>query len=63
MHTRISNKDRDMGKTAGNTLNNNNNTDKWYTHVPKPEYEEGDATVLWIKQYTQTEKLQQIGQI
>ena len=22
-------------------------TDKWYTHVPKPVYEEGDVTVLW----------------
>jgi len=22
-------------------------TDKWYTHMPKPMYEEGDATVLW----------------
>ena len=22
-------------------------TDKWYTHMPKPVYEEGDATVLW----------------
>ena len=21
--------------------------DKWYTHVPKPVYEEGDVTVLW----------------
>ena len=20
---------------------------KWYTHVPKPVYEEGDVTVLW----------------
>ena len=33
--------------------------DKWYTHMPKPVYEEGDV----IKQYTQTEKLQLIGQI
>jgi len=22
-------------------------TDKWYTHIPKPVYEEGDVTVLW----------------
>jgi hypothetical protein len=22
-------------------------TDKWYTHMSKPVYEEGDATVLW----------------
>jgi len=22
-------------------------TDKWYTYVPKPVYEEGDVTVLW----------------
>ena len=22
-------------------------TDKWYTHMPKAVYEEGDATVLW----------------
>jgi len=22
-------------------------TDKWYTHVPMPVYEEGDVTVLW----------------
>jgi len=22
-------------------------TDKWYTHVPKTKYEEGDFTVLW----------------
>ena len=22
-------------------------TDKWYTHVPKPVYKEGDVTVLW----------------
>ena len=22
-------------------------TDKWYTHVPKLVYEEGDVTVLW----------------
>ena len=30
-------------------------TDKWYTHMPKPVCEKGD--------YTQTEKLQQIGRI
>jgi hypothetical protein len=23
------------------------NTDKWYTHIPNPVYEEGDVTVLW----------------
>ena len=22
-------------------------TDKWYTHMPKPVYEEGEVTVLW----------------
>jgi len=22
-------------------------TDKWYTHMPKPVYDEGDVTVLW----------------
>ena len=22
-------------------------TDNWYTHMPKPVYEEGDVTVLW----------------
>jgi hypothetical protein len=22
-------------------------TDKWYTHMPNPMYEEGDVTVLW----------------
>jgi len=22
-------------------------TDKWYTHMPKPVYEDGDITVLW----------------
>jgi len=38
-------------------------TDKWYTHMPKPLYEEGDVTVLWNQAATQTEKLQQIGQI
>ena len=37
-------------------------TDKWYTHMPKPVYEEGDVTVLW-NQAVHTEKLQQIGQI
>ena len=37
-------------------------TDKRYTHTPKPVYEEGDVTG-GIKQYTQTEKLQQICQI
>ena len=37
--------------------------DKWYTHMPRPVYEEGDVIVLWNQQYTQTEKLHQIGQI
>ena len=23
------------------------NTDKWYTHMPKPVYDEGDVTVSW----------------
>jgi len=36
--------------------------DKWYTHMPKPVYEEGDVTVFW-NQAVHTEKLQQIGQI
>ena len=22
-------------------------TEKWYTHIPKPVYEEGDVAVLW----------------
>ena len=38
--------------------NNNNNN----LHMPRPVYEEGDVTVLW-KQYTQRDKLQQIGKI
>ena len=39
-------------------------TDKWYTHMPKPVCEEGDVTVLWNQAVnTQTETLQQIGQI
>jgi hypothetical protein len=25
----------------------NETTDKWYKHMPKPVYEEGDVTVLW----------------
>jgi len=25
----------------------NETTDKWYTHMPKPVYEEGDVTTLW----------------
>jgi hypothetical protein len=29
-------------KTLGTEI-----TDKWYTHMPKPVYEEGDITVLW----------------
>ena len=31
-------------------------TDKWYTHMPKPVYKEGDVTVLW-NQAVYTEKL------
>ena len=38
-------------------------TDKWYTHMHKPVCDEGDVTLLCNKQYIQTEKLQQIGQI
>jgi hypothetical protein len=38
-------------------------TEKWYTHMPKPVYEEGISECCGIKQYTQTEKLQQIVQI
>jgi hypothetical protein len=30
-----------------NNNNNNKTTDTWYTHEPKPVYEEGDVTVLW----------------
>jgi hypothetical protein len=26
--------------------------DKWYTHMPKPVYEEGDVTVLWNQALT-----------
>ena len=32
---------------AFNNNNNNNNINKWYTHMPKPVYEQGDVTVLW----------------
>jgi len=67
----------DVSYNLARSLSNNNNknkhysickalgiatADKWYTHMPKPVYEEGDVTVLW-NQDTQTEKLQQIGQI
>ena len=38
-------------------------TDKWYTHMPKPVYEKKMSQCFGIKRYTQTEKLQQIGQI
>ena len=31
--------------------------------MPKPVYEEGDVTVLWIPALHHTQKLQQIGQI
>jgi len=31
-------------------------TDKWYTHMPKPVYKQGDVTVLW-NQAVHTEKL------
>jgi hypothetical protein len=31
-------------------------TDKWYTHMPKPVYEERDVTVLWNQRlYTDRE--------
>jgi len=30
-----------------NNNNNNNNNNKFYTHMPKPVYEEGDVTELW----------------
>jgi hypothetical protein len=40
--------------TLHKSNNNNNNKaldietrDKWYTHMPKPVYEERDVTVLW----------------
>ena len=46
-----------------NNNNNNNNTDKWYTHMPKPVCEREMSQCCGIKQYTQTEKLQQIGRI
>ena len=36
---------------------------KWYTHRPKPLYEEGDVTVLWNQAVNTAEKLQQMGQI
>jgi len=32
-------------------------TDKWYTHMPKPVYEEGDVTVL-LNQAVHKKKLQ-----
>ena len=38
-------------------------TDKWYTHMPNPVCEEEMLQCCGIKQYIQTEKLQQIGQI
>jgi len=39
-------------------------TDKWYTHMPKPVCVKREMSqCCGIKQYTQTEKLQQIGQI
>jgi len=46
--------DDDDDDNNNNNNNNNNNlgnlgietTDKWYTHMPKPVYEEGDVTVL-----------------
>ena len=38
-------------------------TDKWYTHMPKPVWEREMLQCCGIKQYIQTEKLQQIGQI
>ena len=33
----------------------NNNINKWYTHMPKPVYEEGDVTVVW-NQAVQTDR-------
>ena len=38
-------------------------TDKWYTHMPKSVYEEGDVTVLWNQAVYTDRELQQIGQI
>ena len=38
-------------------------SDKWYTHVPKPVYEEGDFTVLWNQEVHTDRKLQEIGQM
>jgi len=31
-------------------------TDKWYTHVSKPVYEEGDVTVLWNQEGTHRQR-------
>ena len=46
------------------TAHTAHNTQHTHTQMPKPVCKEGDVIVLWnIKQYTQTEKLQQIGQI
>jgi hypothetical protein len=33
----------------------NETTDQWYTHMPKPVYEEGAVTVFGIKQHTDRE--------
>jgi len=38
-------------------------TDKWYTHMPSQCMKREMSQCCGIKQYTQTEKLQQIGQI
>jgi hypothetical protein len=47
---------QDRISNNNNNNNNNNNkskasrietTDKYYKHIPKPVYEEGDGTVLW----------------
>ena len=33
--------------TNNNKALGTDTTDKWYTHMPKPVYEEGDVTVFW----------------
>jgi hypothetical protein len=37
--------------------------DKWYTHMPKPAYEEGDVTVLLNQAVHTDREVQQIDQI
>ena len=39
------------------------NTEKWFTHMPKPLREVGDVTVLWNQAVHTDRKLQEIGQI